>query len=195
MTSIQKQIGRFYRLFTYRIGTKNDPDLIELEDGKVKINGGITGQIFYAEDRKAAGANGGTFTAGAWRTRDLTDVMINTIPGASLASNQVTLPAGTYLIDASAPGHDTGGHVAQLYDTTNTAVLLTGTAAYNSWDSTGYAVNRSQIQGVITLAAPAVLEVQHRCEFTSTGTYGFGRCADVGQAKNVYTTFKATRLA
>ncbi len=39
MTSIQKQIGRFYRLFTYRIGTMGTPDLIELEDGKVKMNG------------------------------------------------------------------------------------------------------------------------------------------------------------
>lgn len=41
MTTIQNQIGRFFRLFTYRIGTKNDPDLIELEDGKIKLNGNI----------------------------------------------------------------------------------------------------------------------------------------------------------
>ena len=41
MTSIQNQIGRFYRLFTYRIGTKGTSDLIELEDGKIKLNGNV----------------------------------------------------------------------------------------------------------------------------------------------------------
>lgn len=154
-----------------------------------------TPRVFYAEDQKAAGEDGGTFTAGAWRTRDLNTVVLNTITGASLASNQVTLPAGTYWIEASAPGNDTGGHVTQLYNITNSAVLLTGTAEYNSSSSTGYAVNTSRIQGLITLTGTKVIEVQHRCHVTSSGTYGMGTCADVGQAHNTYTTFKATKLA
>lgn len=49
------------------------------------------------------GTHGGTFTAGAWRTRDLNTVLTNTISGASLSNNQITLPAGKYYVEASAP--------------------------------------------------------------------------------------------
>jgi hypothetical protein len=39
----------------------------------------------------------------AWVTRLLETTVTNTISGASLASNKVTLPAGTYAVAANAP--------------------------------------------------------------------------------------------
>ena len=52
--------------------------------------------FLHVRDEKAANTPGGTFTASAWQKRDLNTVKTNQISGASLASNQITLPAGTY---------------------------------------------------------------------------------------------------
>src|SRR5690242_14620433 len=49
-------------------------------------------------------AAGGTFTSGAWRTRTLNEELRNTL-GASLASNQITLPAGSYYAEWWAVGY------------------------------------------------------------------------------------------
>ena len=43
--------------------------------------------FLHIQDQKPQGTYGGTFTAGAWRTRDLNTVLTNTITGASLAAN------------------------------------------------------------------------------------------------------------
>ena len=70
-------------------------------------------------EQQTAGTAGGTFTAGAWRTRGLATEVTNTISGASLAANQITLAAGTYDIDAHAVAFRVDGHVAKLYNITD----------------------------------------------------------------------------
>src|SRR3990172_5694485 len=54
-------------------------------------------------DEKAQGTNGGTFTTGAWRTRDLNSEKSDVNGLATVASNQVTLAAGTWLFRCIAP--------------------------------------------------------------------------------------------
>jgi len=46
----------------------------------------------------AANTAGGTATAGAMRIRPLNTTVVNTISGCSLSSDQITLPAGTYIL-------------------------------------------------------------------------------------------------
>ena len=133
-------------------------------------------EIMVVQDQKTAGTAGGTFTAGAWRTRDLNTVVHNSITGASLASNQITLPAGTYRIDASAPVYRVGRHMVLLHDITGAATLLLGTSEFSAAGS-NYAVTRSLISGVVSLAAESALELQHHCAVTRTDN-GFGRESD-----------------
>jgi len=76
----------------------------------VKVNAGATAlefaavsdnfstQLFHVRDEKSNGVAGGNFTNGAWQTRTLNTSMTNEISGASLSSNQITLPSGTYFI-------------------------------------------------------------------------------------------------
>lgn len=124
----------------------------------------------HVQDQKAANTAGGTFTSGSWQTRDLNTVVTNTITGASLASNQITLPAGIYDVEASAPAYAVGQHKAKLMVSAG-ADLLIGTSEYI--DASDPTMSRSLVRGRIVLAAETVLELRHRCAVTAA-TNGFG---------------------
>lgn len=132
-------------------------------------------QTLHVQDKKGSGIQGGTFTQGAWRTRTLNSIIENTIDEASLDSNRITLPAGTYLIEASAPAFNVSNHQARLFDITNSVTIITGTTEFSSdW---GWTMTSSRVAGVITLTATTVLELQHFC----TATY-----ADSGFGQSIY---------
>lgn len=52
-------------------------------------------------DQKASGTDGGAGTASAWTTSTINTTQSNSITDASLASNKITLPTGTYRVDFS----------------------------------------------------------------------------------------------
>lgn len=116
-------------------------------------------------DEKAAGTEGGTFTAGAWRTRDLNTEVVDTNSLAGLASNQITLEAGTWFILARAPSRNVGFNATRLRNITDGADVLLGSNDFYGGDSFLY--------GRFVLAAAKVLEIQHRCDLTQY-TNGFG---------------------
>ena len=131
--------------------------------------------ILHVRDEKAQNTDGGTFTAGAWRTRDLNTSKTNTIGGASLAANQVTLPAGTYWCEIKVPAHNVDQHQARLYNVTGAAVLVIGTSESTS---TSLIQTSSWIRGRFTLTASSALEVRHWCITTRADT-GFGYAANI----------------
>lgn len=57
-------------------------------------------QLLHVQDQKTLGTSGGSGTNSVWTTRTLNTSITNEISGASLASNLITLPAGTYFLDA-----------------------------------------------------------------------------------------------
>ena len=131
--------------------------------------------LLHVQDQKAAGTNGGSFASGDWRTRDLNTVLTNEIAGASLAGNQITLPAGNYFIIASAPGLAVNAHRLKLRNITDESDVLVGTTEYACAATLCEA--RSAVTGRFHLAAEKVLELQHICEKTKDGN-GFGSCYD-----------------
>jgi hypothetical protein len=139
----------------------NGVTLAEVED--------LIGRFLHVYDEKTAGTDGGTATSGSWELRTLNTVGLNNITGASLASNQITLPAGTYFIDAIAPTFNTGSHKARLYDTTAAAAIFYGTTE----SSAGGNSSSSTIRGQFTLSVQSVLEIQHRVTTTNAGD-GYG---------------------
>jgi hypothetical protein len=147
-------------------------------------------QTAVFNDTKTSGTAGGTFTSGAWRTRDLNTSQQNSITGCSLASNQITLPAGTFLIQGSAPAFRTDPHQSRIYDITNSAVLFLGMSMYI--DPTVYLQTTSEFRGVITLAASTVIEVQHQT-FNTIASVGFGQ--PVSWGSNIYTSISITKVA
>lgn len=142
-------------------------------------------------DTKASNTAGGTFTSGAWRTRDLNTEVYNTISGASLAINQITLPAGTYLINASAPAYYVGKHKIKLRNITDSEDTLIGSTEYSSY-SAGYAMTRSFIIGSFAIASAKVFEIQHQCSNTLS-TSGFGDVNNFS-VDEIYTQVHITKV-
>jgi len=137
----------------------------------------ITEDYVLIKDHKASGTAGGTFTSGAWRTRDLNTELVDTGSNASIAANQITLAAGTYRVRASAPAGAVNLHQTRLYDITNTAVLVTGTS--ERIDAAIASSSRSFIEGRFTIAGSTVIELQHQCQSTFA-TNGFGYAGSFG---------------
>ena len=135
-------------------------------------------EVIHVRDEKAAGTQAGSFSSGSFVTRVLNTVKTNTISGASLASNQITLPAGTYWCEGSAPGHACGNHQARLQNTTASTTLITGCTMYAASASPGI-TNRADIAGIFTLSVQSVIELQHRCSSSKT-TDGLGPAANFG---------------
>jgi hypothetical protein len=152
----------------------------------------VADNVIVLTDSKSSGTAGGTFTSGAWRTRDLQTEQHDgpgacTLPG----SNQFTLLAGTYEVDARAPAFYVNSHQAILYNVTDAGTTLTGTSEY-SGVGTAYSVTPSVIRGVFTIAATKTFEVRHQCTSTNT-TFGFGQPA--GFTTEVYTTVTLRKIA
>jgi hypothetical protein len=149
------------------------------------------GQIAIFEDQKANGTNGGTFANGAWQTRTLNTTASNGITGASLSTNQITLPAGTYVIDASAPANDVADHKAKIRNITDSTDDIIGSNA-NTTTASDIATD-SLMKGTITIASTKVFEVQHRCQTTQAND-GFGSQCGFG-VNEKYTQIIIQKIA
>lgn len=168
------------------------PDAGTFTDLTCDVGGLLGGNpLLHVREEQTSGTNGGTFTSGAWRTRTLNTSKTNEISGASLGSNQITLPAGTYWIEASAPGFVVVFHKAKLYNITDSADVIIGT---NCQTGAGDSVlTRSLVRGRFTIAAQKVFELQHRCSST-LATTGFGQ-ANSFSVVEVYSEVMIWKLA
>jgi len=133
-------------------------------------------------DVKPQNTDGGDFVLGAWRTRDINNEQADTAGICTIAAPQITLAAGTYRCMISAPAFRVGAHQTRLYNITDAAILLEGTIESAAADWRGH--NRSFVVGRFTLAAPKILEIQHRCGDTRN-VIGFGEAADF--TNEIYT--------
>jgi hypothetical protein len=150
--------------------------------------GGATYAIF--RDEKTSGTDGGTFTSGAFRTRDLNATQYNGIGSASLASNQISLPAGTYLIEAAAPSNRTDQHQLRLQNITDSSTTVLG---QNVWCyGVNLVSNMARVSGVFTIAGTKTFELQHRAATTRAGD-GFGLAAGFGT--EVYASITIAKVA
>jgi hypothetical protein len=148
-------------------------------------------QLLHVREEQAANTEGGTFTSGAWRTRTLNTTKTNEISGASVGSNQITLPAGTYFIDASAPAVLCAEHKAKLANITDTSDTIIGSS--EAAGTASAAAARSVVQGRFTIADVKVFELQHRCS-TTRSTDGLGRASNLGVVE-VYSEVMIWKVA
>jgi hypothetical protein len=145
----------------------------QLSNGGGGAGGGSFGNaLIHVRDEKPSGTASGTFTAGAWRTRTLNTESTNEITGASLSSNQITLPAGDYFAIGRCQGYSVNFHTAKLVDVSNSVDLLIGSTEFANL--TGNHQTNSFVYGRFTLGSTVLVELQHRCNNTFA-TDGFGR--------------------
>jgi hypothetical protein len=144
----------------------------------------------YFEDRKTANTNGGSRSSGGYVTRTLNTTGYNGITGASLSSNQVTLPAGTYIAEGSCPAYRVGVHKCRLYDVTATAVLAYGTSTVAGAADLVQSV--STVFTRFTIASSSAIRLEHSLD-TTTSSADYGLAANL-TGEEVYSTLRFWKL-
>lgn len=153
----------------------------------------LTDRRLIVRDEKASGTDGGTATAGTYVARNLNTIAENTITGASLSSNQVTLLAGKYGARASAPARVTAGsHRIRLRNITAGATLVLGTSETNGQSASEQ--TRSHLVGTFTLGATSVLELQHHRSSLNGGATHLGFPSSISGENEVYSQLEIWRI-
>ena len=122
-------------------------------------NGGtgvsIANPYMHVRDEKSVGTNAGNSVSGI-NVRVLNTVVTNTIAGASLASNRITLPEGTYRFYGSTPSLRSGQNKSYLYNVNTSALAIAGTSEYSATADTIQV--RSHIMGRLTISSNTAFE-------------------------------------
>jgi len=153
---------------------------IKFPDGSMQTSAAY----LYVRDEKASGTDGGSAVSGT-QTRTLNTAINNTISGASVGSNRITLPAGTYRIYANATAAEYGDannplrHKIRFRNITDNVTTSVGSSEICAY----YTSSHSFINGAkFTIAGQKVFELQH---YFSRGqaTNGLGYATASGEVE------------
>ena len=176
-----------------------------------------TTKVALLKDEKDEGVQGGSFTQGGWKDRNLTveedpQGFVSFTAGGPTSSigtqnepGYWSLAAGTYLIEWSAPAHNVTKHQSLLvYSTTSSHISTAGldaSASYvegSSEDITagGSGGDQSISVGskVITTTATTWFKIMHRCEVDAFGE-GMGQDTPGWGTKEIYTQVRIQDLS
>ena len=115
---------------------------------------------------QTSGTSGGTASTGSWVTMPLTTKNTDSASIATLTTNVITLPAGTYLAKATSPFYETGLSQIRLYNQTASAVLVWGSSIYCG--SGGYATPSAVLDDEFTLSAQSNVVLQYEVQYGGT---------------------------
>jgi len=145
--------------------------------------------LLHIQDQKPNGTHGGASAAGM-NQRTLNTVVTNEIPGASLSNNLVTLPAGTYWIDARAPHYQSGRSKLMIMDSNGTVLLFSsGTHSGSSSSTALYSI----VSGRVVLTSTTTIKVSQYLQ-VSAATYGLGVEGDNNNGTSVGEVYTDLRI-
>lgn len=144
----QNNRARTYSRYFYKDFAKNFQDVPDAR-----------GRLLWVRDQKPNGTAGGDLTLGAYRTRTLNTVVANEIIGASLASDRVTLPAGTYRFQASCTSFGATNVRLRLQNITG-AATLSESINIGYLGSGALSNTLGTFSGQFTLTAVSLVELQ-----------------------------------
>lgn len=141
---------------------------------------------------QASGTNGGTATSGSWLKIGLNTTIVNSITSCTLTSGVISLPSGTYTVEASNPFAGVNDCKIKLYNTTDAADTIIGTSGSQS-GAAATQVIRTALLGVFTSTATKNYELQYRVSAT-LANYGLGINNSFSVAEN-YALITITKTA
>lgn len=147
-----------------------------------------TDNFAYFRDEKSATTSGGSSLAAGVQTRTLNTTVTNNITGCSLSSNQVTVDAGTYYIEATAIAYNVNRHRGFIYDATAESTVLVGTSEI-CFDAVG---TRSFVTGILSPTVTTAYELRHYTQ-TAVATFGLGAETNDGKV-SVYSEIRLWRV-
>ena len=148
------------------------------------------GTYLHARHTTTSG-DGGTANTG-WNTRPLNTEVLNSISGASLATNQITLPVGTYKVSGSQSLFRTQDALTRLRNITDSSTEMHGV---NGWANSGgsYGIVTT-MQGILTVTgASKTFEFQYRAGIQRSGD-GLG-VDGPGVDENVFADLLIEKIA
>lgn len=151
-----------------------------------RANLGVMNKAYLLYRFAATSTFGGTATAGSWLQVPLNVETVDTDGLGSLASNVVTLAAGTWRFRARKTFNSTGFSQLRLYNVTDAAAIANSEGQAITVASESQATTESV--GRFTLAAQKNIELQYRVENTMA-TWGLGYYNTWGGV-DVFTTLE-----
>ena len=152
-------------------GTKDATTFLRGDNTFAEAGGKFESALLHVRDEKSAGTDGGSSSGGSVQTRDLNTVVTNEITGASLGSNQITLPSGTYYIEAYTHGYACNKHRLFLYNVTDSSYTILGSTGYARTSNAHQTITK--VVGRFTIAAQKVFDLRQYFGSTQSGS-GFG---------------------
>lgn len=126
--------------------------------------------LYHIQYSLADDTDGGALANGVWTTRIWNTEVVNNITGASLASDQITLPTGTFYIQVNCSVFNGSFCPLRIRNITDSTTEHLGTYPLinNSDNSTGQA----RMGGLVTIAASKVFEIQQYSTLSPTNGQG-----------------------
>lgn len=146
-------------------------------------------RVAWLTDVKSSGTHGGTCTSGSFFARTL-NTEDDPSDFVTLSSNQFTLPAGEYIIEAYAPHYFSGANKTKIRNTTDGSDTLIGINSYGG--SAAETQPLATLNGRFTITASKTFELQQRCT-TTRATDGLGVAASFSISE-IYGTVKITKV-
>ncbi len=156
---------------------------------KLRMNAGATapewftdsiGDIVIIEDQKTSGTQGGTATTASWQTHVLNTEVADTGNNAVIASNQITLLAGTYRVRAVSRFNGVQFAQIRLRNITDSATLAVGQSVFANFAA--QTSDPSTIEGRFTIAGTKVIELQYFAS-ASSSTADLGTATTSGEVE------------
>jgi hypothetical protein len=156
----------------------------------------------FVQDQKSSGTDGGSANTSGWVTSTLNTSIVNTIDNSSLASNKITLPAGTYEVEAAKTFLMTKRTRIRFKTADDDSIIIHAPGVYvgdhdSNSDQRTEAGALLSLFGRFTIAASTDFILQYSAEENpTTGAFngaGLGRAH--GTTPEVYATVVITDLS
>jgi len=164
-------------------------DVSTLQSDVTTLEGQVVTGFMHVVDEKSSSSHGGSNATGT-ATRVLNTIKTNTISGASLSSNRVTLPAGTYIIDAKCMVFRTVRARALLYNYTTSSYIMSGLSIYPATSSASSV--ELPVKTIVTFSTTTQVELRN---YNSNSNSGDGYGVSVGDGRsNIYAEMLITKI-
>ena len=155
--------------------------------------GGLIESIAVIADVKSSGSDGGSFSAGARRIRELNTEIADPNGIVSINGNEFTLQTGKYFTEWMTPAYRVGKHQSFLYNVDDATDEQDGSPGFSS-DTTFNALSYSVGTHLLTVSdGPKEYRIEHDGEISRSND-GFGIGSDRG-GDEIFTTVKIFKLA
>lgn len=153
--------------------------------------------LLHVQDQKAYNIDGGSSVADAWTKRVLNTVVYNDIQDGSLANNEVSLPAGTYYVEARSAFYQGGNNINSVV----LGIFKDSVKALNGVVATAYYGGgfEAAVSGRITLDAPGIIDLRYFIGLAVV-TSGLGQSNNAGSitdssVPSIYSDLKIWKIA